>query len=224
MTKRYTLLDLDRCLLNTNALHMVFDEIVRNMSVVDVNDIINAKKVVEEESGGSFDTAGFIQTELKRLGKEDKWKDIEANFIAASKNYDYLMPGARDLLYTLNAHNEDYGIITFGGSTWQNVKIRAAGIGDIPHFITGEKNKGYLVSGWLSAGLLPDALGAKPFDEVVMVDDKVASFNGFPPSNAKGYQVRTGKDIDPNPVGLPLNVNSIENLHHIIKLIEDDKY
>lgn len=220
MSQKYWLLDLDRCLLDTNALHLVFDEIVRNMNVVDVNDIINAKRIVEEQSGGSFDTAEFIQTELARLGRQDKWQDIEANFVVASKNYDYLMPGARQLLAELQAKGQQHGIITFGGQTWQAVKIRAAGIEHVPHFITDQKSKGYLVSDWLAAGQMPEALKRASFNEVIMLDDKVASFKGFPGDRARGYQIRTGKDIEVNPDDLPANVTSVESLHDIIKLLK----
>ncbi len=214
--RHYYLLDLDRCLLNTEALHMVFDEIVRSMSIFDVNDIINAKKIVEERSGGSFDTAEYIQTELQRLGREDRWQDIEANFLVASKNYNYLLPGAAELLSTLDSLQYPYGIITFGGQVWQAVKIKAAELDAIPHLITSEKQKGYQVAEWVQAGQVPTVLGGTPFDEIVMVDDKVASFTGFPRQAARGYQVRTGKDLQVHPDTLPANVSSVESLYDVI--------
>lgn len=216
----YYLLDLDRCLINTNALHMVFDEIVRSSSVLNVNDIISAKQIVEETSGGSFDTAEFVQTELRKRGQIDLWKDIESEFIEASKDYDYLMPGAQVLIDLLRARNEHFGIITYGGTVWQQVKMQAAQIESIPHIITSVKNKGILISQWVDDGCVPIELECIAFDEVVLVDDKIISFNGFPSHYAKGYQVRTGNDIVVNDGMLPENVVSVESLYDVIEQIK----
>jgi len=213
----YYLLDLDRCLINTNALHMVFDEIVRSTGILDVNDIIAAKKFVEDSSGGSFDTAEFVRTELKKRGQLDKWDDIQHEFIQASKDYDYLMPGARELIELLTNRDEHFGVITYGGAVWQQVKMQAAGIDSIPHIITSQKNKGILISQWAEEGCVPNELECVPFDKVILVDDKVISFNGFPLENAKGYQVRTGVDILVDESQLPRNVTSVESLFDVIK-------
>lgn len=196
---------------------MVFDEIVRSMSVLDVNDIVAAKKYVEETSGGSFDTAEFVRAELEHRGKLDKWQAIETNFIEASKNYDYLMPGAREIIELLRQHHAHFGIITYGGDVWQRVKIKAARLESIPHIITSQKNKGVLISEWVAKGCVPIELECQPFDEVVLIDDKVISFNGFPQEQAKGYQVRTGNDLVVDEAALPVNVQSVESLYDVIK-------
>jgi phosphoserine phosphatase len=216
----YYLLDLDRCLINTNALHMVFDEIVRGTGILDVNDIIAAKKLVEDSSGGSFDTAEFVRTELKKRGQLDKWNDIEKEFIVASQDYDYLMPGARELIDLLTSRRQNFGVITYGGAVWQQVKMQAAGIDSIPHIITSQKNKGLLISEWVEDGCVPNELECVPFDNVVLVDDKVVSFNGFPSSRAIGYQVRTGVDIVVDETLLPENVVSVESLYDVISIFE----
>src|SRR3990167_9086668 len=104
------------------------------------------------------------------------------------------MPGARELIELLTNRDEHFGVITYGGAVWQQVKMQAAGIDSIPHIITSQKNKGILISQWAEEGCVPNELECVPFDKVILVDDKVICFNGFPLENAKGYQVRTGVD------------------------------
>ncbi len=79
-----------------------------------------------------------------------------------------------------------YGILTFGGETWQRMKLQATGLDDIPYIITHVKEKGRLLAGWKQTDRtfqLPEELAVNRIsraDSLVLLDDKVISFIGIP--------------------------------------------
>lgn len=124
----------------------------------------------------------------------------------------YLLPGANKLLTFLQQQAIAHGILTYGQADWQQAKILAAGLADLPVLVTDQTDKGTLIASWRQASgayQLPPELGGQIAERIMLVDDHDYSFEGLP-TEALGLYC----GIDPE-VRLPANVYRISHLSEI---------
>lgn len=217
----FYILDLDRCLGDTNKLQELLEEVLEQEIGFDRQAIVNARREYEE-SGESFDTVIAVEDILDRQGKNGRelWAHIERVFVEESKRRDMLLPYARELLDFLQERHDYFGIVTYGGNLWQRVKMAATGLAKIPYIVTPIKEKSKLLSSWqLHDGSfsLPEALSADGFalqaKHLTFIDDKPVSFMGLPQA-VKGICAIAPGVVWPDAVlaALPKNVEIIQGL------------
>ena len=214
-------LDFDRCLGNTNQLYHLL------LTIVEENDLTAAAKLDEtriavESSGGSFDMMTYLEEHLdaKQL------YDLTQAYLAFQPTYPdvFLNKGARHLLNWLEEQRVGYGIFTYGGTVWQTLKLKRAGLGDVPRFILDHPMKSQHLTGlydeYSSMYHLPASFqSGRQYHSIVVVDDKPQAFIGLDTTpNTRGYWIC---DVDRHISEeerrtVPENVRQIQSLDEII--------
>jgi hypothetical protein len=179
---------------------------------------VTVRQKVEESitSGQSFSMRDFV---TQQVGEEEAGQ-IDLVFASLCEDKDMLMPGAHELLrYIESDRRAKAGILTYGSYEGQTRKIHAAGLSRFPSLVTQEARKGLLIDSWYQGEgqgfILPKELGGVAAREVVFTDDKLVSFESFPPTDAVGYWV-------PNvyravPGSLAHNITPVDDLHDMLE-------
>jgi len=197
------LLDLDRCLLDTNSFIRAFYDALEPELARSLRD---AQRDIEA-SGGSFDLAETIKGRVS----ESEWRTIRCHFLEVSGGATYLYDGARELMEWLRVHEVPFAIVTYGGKEWQCLKQRTVRLEHIPMIVVDTSAKGKVIDSWRdSDGLfrLPIENVALPpsVHRVVLVDDKAVAFHDLP-EGAEGIQITFDDALLPTQRGgLPVGV------------------
>lgn len=223
------LLDMDRCLLDTEKVHQAFSETIQRAGLIDEDELATAKNDTENSIlNNSFDSVSFVQRRLAEKGMTDAWDELRhefektANERRNNNHYHYLMLGATALIDSLQDSDRRFGILTYGGDTWQHMKLAASGLYTLPHFITDVHEKGLLIRQWFDDGEFPLVFGNEPVMHVTMVDDKLKSLRGLPSQNATGVHVQTGRPHDQKvPELLPPHIISVADLIEAEKKLKE---
>lgn len=228
----FYVLDLDRCLVNTEKLLALLLEIIERDAGISSEEVDIARRECER-AGGTFDIVDYVMGSFDERGQDGpaRWDVIKRDFINESRRHEMLALHARELLAALDQRRIRYGIVTYGMDVWQLIKIAAAGLGDIPHTVTHDVVKGRLLSSWqLASGhfLIPRALsGAKGLvaERVVFVDDKPISFGNIPPEVIGICALAPGVVWNDKQLArLPSSVSVVEGMKGVIKLLKDHEY
>jgi hypothetical protein len=163
--------------------------------------------------GESFSMRDFI---VETVGEAEMEK-IETKYLEVIKDRDVLMPGAKELIEHIQAQpNVKFGIMTYGSIPGQMMKIKGAGLGDVPALISMETYKGALIAGWRRDDdlyHLPEELGGFTAETIVFIDDKPFSFKGLP-IDCRGYLVKSIFDAGIEKV--PSYVTHVTSLKEVI--------
>lgn len=218
----FYLLDFDRCLVDTERLFDMFVEVVTHYTSIPMSELKAADRDMKRR-GDSFDTASFVRERLLELGDVIVWEKIVQEFIEKVGETDVLMLGARQLIDRLDSRQLHYGVLTYGNPLWQDIKLRACGLSDLPTYIAPRKEKGLLIQSWLQSGvfLLPKELTGVWTKALVLVDDKAVSFDGFPSLPSRGFWVLddTQPILPSQQGGVLSNVKRVQNLTDVINTI-----
>lgn len=174
------------------------------------------EKVVSHE-GKSFSMHALISEHAGDAYMEA----VEAEYLVRTSTMDMLHDGARELFAWLDQNKQSYGILTYGGQKGQGLKLTAAGMSHVPTIITKFNHKGAQIASWKNndGGFdLPNEFAQKqPVDEIILIDDRQASFVDLP-EGAIGYRVMAhAVDIAPDLVmTLPETVRTVNTLHDVI--------
>lgn len=212
-------IDFDRCLSDTDKLDKIFYRLANDeYPQLDATELLRARNEVED-TGRTFDQIGALQ----KIFNESELADFLDVFISRAVQEDVLSPGARDLLKALEERNLAYGIVTFGGIRWQQVKIKASSVDSIPTLITDHTGKGEIIATWQQPDgtfLIPSDLTTRELyvKTVVLLDDKAIAFKGLPQAS-RGYWVQsTTKPLLPSQNGdIPSNVRIAHGLEQVIE-------
>ena len=210
----FYLLDLDRTLLDTEKSANLLRTVVAQHSPALA---VELARNVEDYSllGESFSMRDFI---VEKVGEAEA-TEIERRFIAAASGQDLLNVGARELMaYIRSLSDATFGILTYGLLGGQTMKIRAAGMADVPSLVTSETFKGEQISSWRGEdGVyhLPEELGGGMATTIAFVDDKPFSFKGLT-ADCRGYWVKSLYDAGKEK--LPSYITPVETLLEIIDL------
>lgn len=222
----FYVLDLDRCLLDTEKVQAFLEHVLSRDLAIDPQDMNVARREVEQ-SGGSFDTATYVMNFLDEQGKDGPalWHSIKRRFIEEAQKEDMLQSFARQFIYELRLRKAKYGIVTFGGDAWQSAKIAAAGLEDVPFLITHELEKGRLLSSWQRKDgtfLIPrQVAGSKMYAKrLVFVDDKPVSFVGLPDGVRGVWAIAPGTRWPKSAYEqLPNHTTPVQGMHGAIELL-----
>lgn len=221
----FFVLDFDRCLGNTDRFHEILEQVIADEELLTPEEMQTGRRLIEQV-GKSFDTISFIRKSLKERGSSMSWLDIQRRFIERVKGEDVHQPFANELLAILDDKQIPYGIVTYGGESWQLAKLEAAGFLQIPHIVTNIKEKGELLSGWKHGAhfIIPPAL-TKDFqplavEKIVFLDDKAVSFQDIP-EGVMGVHIQDPSgEVLPSQAGvLPPSVTSVVGLKGAIDFL-----
>ena len=215
----FYIVDFDRTLADSDKLLQVFIEITNQYIILPLSQVEKIDADVKAK-GDSFDTASYVRNHLADQGDLDLWDRLEKQFIHESRSLNMLLPGANELLDFLNQNNLAHGVLTYGNPMWQHLKLTAAGFNHVHRIVTTNKHKGLLISSWQKDDDLfhmPSEFGGATARRVVLIDDKAASFEGFPGQPSTGYQVLDLASALPAQLGsVPGNVTHVTTLREVI--------
>lgn len=218
--KTFYVLDLDRCLASTDKLFALFEYVVLQEKVLG-KEVLDATREEVEKTGGSFDATTRLRDYLASSGRQDMLLLIKDAFLKASPDYDFFEPGARALLQFLTDNSYLFGILTYGGRIWQQMKLQAMELETMPHIITDIQAKGGIIAGWKQPNgefVIPPELGGGSFENVVLVDDKFVSFEGLP---EKAYGIHVlAKNVSYSDGTIPNHVTQVGNMSEVEALIK----
>ncbi len=218
----FYIVDFDRTLADSDKLLGVFIEVVNQYIDLPMKKVHQIDADVKAK-GDSFDTATFVRDELAAQSRASEWDKLQQQFIHESRSLNMLLPGAAALLEFLDGRGDRYGILTYGNPLWQHLKLSASGFNRVKRIVTTNKHKGVLISTWQQRSgvfALPSELGGGVAARVVLIDDKAASFDGFPGEPSCGYQVLDYAAALPAQLGrVPRNVVHVTRLEELIDLL-----
>jgi len=218
----FYVLDLDRCLLDTDKLHAILEQVIARRDPTDGLQLAQAKR--DAEAGGrTFDTYKYVHALVADRPAHEGWLAIERQFLKEAKKQNVLMDHARELLDILESKHTRYGILTYGIEAWQLVKLEASGLMAIPHEITHIKEKGMVMRGWVRPDgtfAIPPGMGGLVAQSITFLDDKAVSFTNLP-RGIKGIRIQpVDQPLLPAQVGaLPASVTEVKGLAGAIELI-----
>lgn len=218
----FYIVDFDRTLADSDKLLEVFIEISNHYMELPLEQVQKIDADIKAK-GDSFDTAKFVRDALSKAGEMDEWEKLEKQFIHESRAFNMLLPGANELLEYLNKHHMRHGILTYGNPLWQHLKLTASGFNHVKRIVTTNKHKGHFISSWRDDhGLfhIPQEYGGGVAGKIVLIDDKAASFDGFPEEPSQGYQVLDVDTALPAQLGdVPANVTHLSSLYEVLELL-----
>lgn len=219
----FYIVDFDRTLADSDKLLQVFVGVTNQYIHLPIEQIEKIDADIKAK-GDSFDTATYVRDHLATQGASDQWEKLEKQFIHEARSLNMLLPGANELLDFFEVRGDSYGILTYGNPLWQHLKLTASGFNHVRRIVTTDKHKGMLISCWQrDDGLfhLPAEFGGGEVVRIVLIDDKAASFDGFPVEPSQGYQPLDYATALPAQLGdVPRNVTHTTSLHQIIDLLD----
>lgn len=219
----YIILDLDRTLLNTEMIGLMYEAIIRQKDARLADDLLLAKKEVESR-GISFDLHDFV----KKSVSHDTQVDFDKHLIEQCSQQSVLNDGATQLLGSLKQRDVAHGILTFGNPGWQKLKLEASGLDYLPALISGERHKSHLIRSWQTVNgdfVLPDELAGHEMgtsqlvSSIVLIDDKAVSFQDLP-MNVTGIWYKPSDELMLSQQGeVP---GSVQTVRHFDQLRLDE--
>lgn len=215
----FYVLDLDRCLADTDKLFMLLEKIIYQKTAI-TESTLKAARTETEQTGGSFDVISYLEEYFSLASQLEKVAELEGQFVEEGKKQDLFEPGARDLLAFLSDSSLPFGILTFGGKIWQRMKLQAMGLDVTPYIITDTKAKGKIIASWKQADgvfVIPPELykGEKDFNTILLIDDKFLSFEGLP-EGAYGIHV-LAKNLQVDSLSNVVQVHGMTEAEALIK-------
>lgn len=210
----FFILDLDRCLVDTDKLHQLFESIVERETSLTAAEIASARRETEQ-AGETFDTMEYIHQLIARVPLGPSWHQLIRIFVREAAPQNMLEPYAKELLTLLGQKQIPHGIITYGAEAWQLAKLEATGLIVLPHLVTAIKEKGILLAGWEHDGvfIIPAGLttgeGRVIARSITFLDDKPVSFGSIPPGVQGIHVLPVDKTPLPSQKG-PLPAGVIE--------------
>lgn len=217
MLKTFYLVDLDRTTFHTVEGSRLLVEICRSF------DPALADTIEQEVREHSYFGASYSARDaIRRYAGADVAASVEAQFIEQAQTGRSLrLPGAQALIDWIEAQpSVGWGILTYGVLENQHMKLRAIGLDKAQVIVTDEPHKGTLIASWWDADIaqfrLPSAYGGGSAEEIVLIDDRVGSFEGLP-LQARGYWV-TKEAVDAlDAIPVPERVVAVPGLVDVIQ-------
>ena len=183
-------IDFDRCLSKGEMFALLYMEILDELGVIAYVEINAAKEEVEFR-GESFQVVtylrdvGLLNSELEQRVAEEFYKRVQA------KRYMFVADDADVLFDYLREKAMSHAIISYGESSWQELKIKASGFEGVPHQIVSHPRKSDELRSWFKDDVyhLPPIFGGETAESIVLIDDKAVAFTDLPP-HVRGYWMR----------------------------------
>ncbi len=211
MNKTLYVIDFDRTLVDYEEVMRLVEEACEEVNV-DFS-IVQEAQIKAKEEAVPYSPLKTINA----LGP-GRLEAFKAKFIELADPQTLVFDDARRYLDKLNSKNKTYLILTYAiESHWQEIKIEAAKLQNIPHIITFNEHKAREISGWYkNTVFIPPLTGMPPAEKVVFIDDKIGVFGGMP-EHSEGYLLdRFDFEVD-SP--MPTRVERIISFDEIIDKI-----
>lgn len=130
-----------------------------------------------------------LATIASSMGQE-KLTQFRQAFLEARPE-ELIFDDARRYLDKLEQEGLQYIILTYAvEAEWQEIKLQAAKLSDVPHIITFTENKSQEMAKWLDGGgkFNPPLAEIKPAEHVIFIDDRPRVFKGMP-DNCEGFLI-----------------------------------
>jgi len=204
------IIDLDRTLIDT-------DKIVRALAITLKQQGYDGDGLVSEIERARLSENDINTKEaISSLGKE-AWGGVEAYLLEEAKKDTFVFDDAQPFLESLRSSKLPHIILTFGVSrSWQNLKLRAAGLNHIPSIVSDSREKSKTINSWKDHNgvYVPPGFRKLSSSSIVLIDDRPDAFLDISEEDFKGYLLdRTGK-THPN-INLAENVQTIKNLFEV---------
>lgn len=219
----YVILDLDRTLLDTEALNDGYQSVVRQLDS-SLADALMHEKRETEDSGGTFDFHQFLHKQLS----DEQVERFDEHVIEQLQSRSITNDGALELLQHLAERQIAHGILTYGSNSWQLLKLRACGLDRLPYSITSDSKKSRVIRSWQGSGgvfhlpheLVAQEMGAHDtFDALMLVDDKAVSFDDLP-MNVTGVWYKPSENLLKSQQGaVPKDVITVRHLSEVIEIL-----
>lgn len=210
--RTFYLIDLDRTLLDTDLASEVL------LAIVAAEDPSRSEEVRNHlQETSQFGSQYSLHDSLEQTLGSDEAARLEAVYIARD-NHELLRLGALDILAFAKSAETAGGILTYGSTAGQTMKLKALKLDKEPYIVTQQPYKGEVIAQWRrSEGgfQLPEAYGGITSEEVVLVDDRELSFEGLP-EGAIGYWVPEEAPSPLDDIPLPPRVQQVANLKAVI--------
>jgi FMN phosphatase YigB (HAD superfamily) len=190
----FYIVDFDRTLVRSDDLRLLFEEAAFAQTAIPSERIKQGELLYRN----NFDVVAYLRGVLLEVVSakeaEASIENVKKYFIEKARSEDLLEPYASAFLSELRERRAAFGILTSGGEEWQQVKIEATGLNDIPHLVIGSPKKSELIARWRRPDdifVLPEKLSgivACEARKIVFLDDKPVSFEGIP-DNVRGIWV-----------------------------------
>lgn len=203
------IIDLDRTLIDVEKVMEVTGAVCKEMG-------IDFKKIYKDQQdlskrGTAYSPFGYIS---KRARVDIN--QFRARFIERSKNGRILFSDSQDFIDSLKRNSFDFLILTHGvDDSWQELKIKAAGLSDIPYVIVKDRYKSRFISNWFSNGHIhPGIDRLSIYKRCIFVDDRKEAFIDMP-DNCQGYLLDRTEKLSEQAVDQVTGIKVIKTLSEI---------
>lgn len=209
-------IDLDRTLLNTALLAQELENIVAER-IPGFEKELHDQMAAYIQRGESFFIFEYF---VSRHGLEA----MQACVAELQKRFsqdDFLLPGARERLdFATSQPGWGVGIITYGSSITQKIKIHLCGLDSYQYYITTTPKKSECITSWQQSNgefKLPEEFGGGVADVVVLDDDKFEAFQELPTNTVGNWLTTDPEAHDKISDELKSRVQPFTNLHAVIE-------
>lgn len=212
---RFYVLDFDRTLGDTAHL---YSEFIAAVSMVhpEAVDVLHQAVQRAKDDETVFDAYHVLENVMS---PEEVGRCARLFIEAMKTRHDSVYPDAKQFLSWLNETRQPYGIMSRGGPEWQQIKIAAAHLEEVPCLIIAsdhEHTKVEIMTSWRNTqGVfeLPAEFAGREVEQLVLVDDKPTEFLGLP------YPGITGVMVDRLRMG-EVGIEGVRVVTSLVELIE----
>lgn len=203
------ILDMDRTLTDVGEFMLVVEKAVEGTEI-DFEEILDRQKGAEQQ-GFSYDPMEFIDSYGPQVSDL-----FQQKFVELAEVDKVLFPDGARFLGKLKDQNLKHIVLTQGFKKWQELKLRASKLDQLPYIVTPNSEKGFVIEDWInqSGHLVPPGFEQLEASSGVLVDDKLAAFMSLP-DICDGYLInRAGRDLK-FADELPENIKVIDSLDQV---------
>ena len=222
--QRGLILDLDRTLVRTGAIDELLTYTFEDISGMPGSSLRSMRASIEAD-GGTYDSVRG----MRGLIDETVVQQVLTEFInrASQQRTALFEPGAERFIERLG--DGGWSILTYGGADWQQAKLAACGLSEVPSIITQTTDKGQAIAAMRrdDVYVLPDGMKAS---SVVLVDDKAVSFLHLPDDGSlRGlWYWPSDRELIPSQQlpasGLPKHVERVESWDDVAEWLKENGY
>lgn len=216
----FQLIDLDRTLFDTVGF---INEVLRKVNMLDPE--LGAQLGARFEASYNAERTFFVLRYLREKLGDETLERFVAEVAEEHRAHSFLLRGAKERLreaHHLSRHQPSHGIMTYGDEIDQLLKIRIAGLGHLPVYVTETPNKSALMKSWQQADgtfRLPDAFGGGIVEQLVLEDDKLRAFTDLP-EGALGIWITDDEDPHHRLEEAQVKVIPVRDLHESIDVLK----
>lgn len=217
----FQLIDLDRTLFDTSKFaKAITDEINKTQPGL-------GTKLDERFEAAYEKEETFFLLRYLRREKGNEWlEDLVDRIVEKhSKSY-FLIKGTHERLAfadTMSGMSPSWGILTYGDTTDQYMKMKIIGLEEAPVYFSHTPNKSEVLQSWKKDDgkfHLPKVFGGGVVEALLLEDDKLRAFQGLPGGVYGIWIAAPGKENHGNSVDIPGNVYLSQNLFESIEIVK----